>query len=105
MYIVIHDLDCFVLLCIDIWLNTLSVFMVHELDFSWVKIVTMAKTRRGVSDRRVTHVAQKPQLSEHVANRYLDSFRTSEVRKTERNVVIIDAVRYHSLSTKISKFR
>ncbi len=40
----------------------------------------------------MTHVAQKPQLSEHVANRFLDSFRTSVVRKTERNVVIIDAV-------------
>ncbi len=58
--------------------------------------------REGISNRWVTHVAQKPQL---VANRFLDSFRTSVVRKTERNVVIIDAVRYHSLSTKISKFR
>ncbi len=44
MYIVIHDLDCFVLLCIDIRLNTLSVFMAHELDFSWVKIVTMRES-------------------------------------------------------------
>ncbi len=53
----------------------------------------------------MTHVAQQPQLSEHVANRFLDSFRTSVVRKTQRNMVMIDAVRYHSLSTKISKFR
>ncbi len=35
--------------------------------------------REGISNRRVTHVAQKPHVSEHVANRVLDSFRTSVV--------------------------
>ncbi len=43
VYIVIADLDIFVELCMDIRLNTLSVFITHELDFSWVKIVTEIK--------------------------------------------------------------
>ncbi len=32
--------------------------------------------REGISSRWVTHVDQKPQLSEYEANRFLDSFRT-----------------------------
>ncbi len=58
-------------------------------------------------NRRVTHVAQKPQLSEYVANRFLDSFRTFVVAYniTERNVVNNDEARNHSRSTKISKFK
>ncbi len=52
MYIVIHDLDCFVLLCIDIRLNTLSVFITHELDFSWVKIVTITFFPKMLASRR-----------------------------------------------------
>ncbi len=31
----------------DIRLNTLSVFMAHELDFSWVKIVTTGVANRN----------------------------------------------------------
>ncbi len=40
VYIEIHDLDCFVLLCIDIRLNKHFRFK-HEVDFSWLKIVTV----------------------------------------------------------------
>ncbi len=57
VYIVIHDLDCFVLLCIDIRLNTLSVFITHELDSSWVKIVTtgVASIKHGPKARESQH--------------------------------------------------
>ncbi len=55
------------------------------------------RKREGISNRRVTYVAQKPYVSEHVANRFLDSFMTSVVayKFTDRNVVNIDEVRYH----------
>ncbi len=43
MYIVIHDLDCFVLLCILPEKYTFG-FIAHEVDFSWVKIVTDSKS-------------------------------------------------------------
>ncbi len=74
MYIVIHDLDCFVLLCIDIWLNTLSVFMAHELDFSWVKIVTISiklgdllqKRANGGLDHKVHDCEWAKRLKTHL---------------------------------------
>ncbi len=46
----------------------------------------------------MTHVAQKPHVSEYVANRFLESFWTSVVAYniTERNVVNIDEARYHN---------
>ncbi len=67
-------------------------FVIHFYNSSrWLE-------REGISNRRVTHVAQKPQFSEDEAIKFLNGFRTCILAFANRNVVNIDEVSFQDFS-------